>query len=206
MVGIINYKAGNSTSVKNALDLLGVKSIFISNKNHFEKVNSIILPGVGSAKATMDSLKEMGIIDILEKKVLIDKVPFLGICVGLQVLFEHSDEGDVNCLSWLKGVVKKFDNKLVRIPQMGWNEVVYKKDINIVKNKTKKEFYYFVNSYYVIPKDRNDILATTDYGNQFVSMINKENIYGVQCHIEKSGEVGLELLETFVNMGLNNVN
>lgn len=198
MVGIINYKAGNSKSVKNSLDLLGIKSKYISKQCDFKQVSSIILPGVGSAKATMESLKELQVLETLSNSVLNYKIPFLGICVGLQVLFDYSEEGETKCLGWLEGKVRKFDQTSVRIPQIGWNKVSYSKSDIIIKGKPHSEYYYFVNSYYVVPKETDIELGKTEYGEQFVSMISKDNIYGVQCHIEKSGKVGLQLLENFV--------
>ena len=126
-IKIIDYKAGNAASVLHAVSHLGYHAELIRGPVGIDGATHIILPGVGSAGATMDSLREMEMLHPLEKAVLQNKVLFLGICVGLQVLFEHSEEGGVNCLGWLKGSVKKYDSAKVRVPQMGWNQVQFVK-------------------------------------------------------------------------------
>ena len=159
MIRIIDYKAGNAPSVLNAINRLASRgeplsfglgggsggcqyvADFARSAQDLDDVTHIILPGVGSAKATMISLREMELISVLEDKVLRNGVPFLGICVGMQILFEHSEEGDTNCLGWLKGKVVKFDSSKVRVPQMGWNKVW-------------DDYFYFVNSYYAKPKTK----------------------------------------------------
>jgi len=190
MIKIIAYKAGNAPSVLNAILHLGKQAEFAHNASGLENASHIILPGVGSAKATMDSLREMDLLSILEKKVLHEKVPFLGICVGMQILFEHSEEDntggiDTCCLGWLKGQVVKFDTKKVRVPQMGWNKVW-------------DDCYYFVNSYYAKPENSCDIWGTADYNGTFAAAVRRENIFGTQFHVEKSGEAGLILLNSFL--------
>lgn len=197
MIGIIDYKAGNAPSVLNALQKLNIDSHLVSTPEQVEASTGIILPGVGSAQATMDSLKEFNLISTLEKKVLNNGAPFLGICVGLQVLFEHSEEGDAQCLGWLSGKVKKFPDQKVRVPQIGWNEAVFVKEHSIITGLNKTEFFYFVNSYYVVPKDEDIILAKTQYGLEFCSMVAYKNIFAAQFHIEKSGTIGLRLLKNF---------
>jgi glutamine amidotransferase len=197
MIGIVDYKAGNAPSVFNALKVLNIPSYLISSSDDIRASAGIILPGVGSAKATMDSLKEMGIIDTLEERVLKKGIPFLGICVGLQVLFEHSDEGDVDCLGWIPGRVKRFPEEKVRVPQMGWNEVEFVRNHVILSELNGSEFFYFVNSYYAVPQNESVVLAKTQYGIEFCSMVASENIFAAQFHIEKSGATGLKLLRNF---------
>jgi glutamine amidotransferase len=197
MIGVIDYRAGNAPSVLNALERIGVPSLLVSSKDEIDEVHGIILPGVGSALGTMESLEEMGCLDVISKKVLQDGVPFLGICIGLQVLFEHSEEGDTKCLGWIPGVVKKFSQDMVRVPQIGWNEAEFTREHPILSGLGKREFFYFVNSYYVIPKDENMVLAKTEYGVEFCSMITHKNIFAAQFHTEKSGAVGLKLLKNF---------
>lgn len=198
MIGIIDYKAGNSHSVLNACNNLNINCRLISKADEFSDITKIILPGVGSAKATMDSLKELDIIDILEECVLKRGIPFMGICVGLQILFEHSEEGDAKCLGWLKGKVVKFDKSKVRVPQIGWNKLDWKKDSVLTDNLDKENAYlYFVNSYHAVPENQEDILAVSFYGQEFTAMISHDNIYASQCHIEKSGPVGLRILNNF---------
>lgn len=197
MIGIINYKAGNSQSVMNACEKLDIECKYITSKDDFYNVSAILLPGVGSAKATMESLKELDILEELENCVITNKTPFFGICVGLQILFEHSEENDVDCLGWIKGKVVKFDNEKVRVPQIGWNKLKWKKDDILTQGIKDNEYFYFVNSYYAKPDNKEDLLAVSDYNVEFCAMIKHDNIYASQCHIEKSGPVGLALLKKF---------
>jgi len=185
MIAIIDYKAGNAPSVLHAVEHIGFSAKLVKNKEELKGATHIILPGVGSAKATMDSLKEIDILDALAEAVKKNKTPFLGICVGMQILFEYSEEGDVDCLGWLEGRVKKFDFALTRVPQMGWNKVW-------------DDHYYFVNSYYAVPKNASDIWGTADYGIKFCASVKRGNIWGTQFHAEKSGAAGLALLKEFL--------
>lgn len=200
MIGVIDYKAGNAPSVYNALKKIGGDVLMVKTASDLEKIDGIILPGVGSAEATIASLKEMEILSPLEKKVIGGKVPFLGICIGMQILFEHSEEGDVDCLGWLKGNVTRFDKRRVRVPQMGWNEVRFCRKHPLVENMGESGHFYYVNSYHVNPADENDILAVTDYDGEFCCMVQRDNIMAAQFHIEKSGPLGLKLLQNYVNL------
>lgn len=199
MIGIVDYKAGNSRSVMNACARIGVEAKLVNTKEELKQVDKIILPGVGSAKATMDSLSELDIVDTLTDLVINKKKPFLGICVGLQVLFEHSEEGDVDCLGWLKGQVRKFDATKVRVPQIGWNKVTWEKESPITKGMSE-HYFYFVNSYYAVPQNKEDILGQACYEHDFLAFVNHDNIFASQCHIEKSGEIGLHILKNFCEM------
>ena len=210
-IKIIDYKAGNSQSVGHAVSRLGHEYDFVKTAADLQGATHIILPGVGSAKATMDALQEQDLLVNLNKMVLEDKVPFLGICVGLQILFEHSAEGDVACLGWLKGRVEKFDSSAVRVPQMGWNKLRFLRDAGGIKSikpdpsegreDSAADYFYFVNSYYAIPADPADQWATAHYGKPFTAAVHKENIFGMQFHVEKSGETGLNLLNCFIEGG-----
>lgn len=197
MIKIINYKAGNAPSVMHAVKRLGYNAEFASTKEELRSASSIILPGVGSAKATIDSLYELDLIDTLEDMVQNKKVPFLGICVGLQILFEHSEEEDTKCLGWLQGRVVKFDTQKVRVPQMGWNKVSFVSNTAI---ETTDDYFYFVNSFYPVPENKEDIWGVSDYNGNFASAIHRENIFATQFHTEKSGEAGLKLLRNFLNL------
>jgi len=197
MIGVIDYKAGNAPSVMNALQKIGISSRLITCPEEIKNLKGIILPGVGYAKTTIDSLLELNYIETLERKVLHEGIPFLGICIGLQILFEHSEEGDTDCLGWIKGNVKKFPKEKLRVPQIGWNKVNFTKDNPILEGLSNSEYFYFVNSYYVSPKDDNVILAKTEYGIDFCSMITYKNIFATQFHVEKSGAIGLKLLKNF---------
>lgn len=200
MVSIINYKAGNAPSVLNALRYLNIPCRLVSTRDQLEKSEKLILPGVGSAKATMDSLREMYLIEVLEKKVLSEKTPFLGICIGHQILFDHSEEGNTRCLGWLKGKVVKFDKKKVRVPHIGWNEVKFNKKHQLISGLGNSEFFYFVNSYYVVPDNEEIVFGQTQYGVDFCSALLWRNIVSTQFHVEKSGPVGLRLLKNFAEM------
>ena len=197
MIGVIEYKAGNAPSVLNSLHKLNDPAELISSPRDISTVKGIILPGVGSAGATMDSLRKMGFLDVLEEKVLNDGVPFLGICIGLQILFDHSEEGDTECLGWIPGNVRRFPEDKVRVPQIGWNEVKFIRNHAVISGLNESEFFYFVNSYYVTSANEEVVLARTQYGVDFCSMISYKNIFGAQFHIEKSGVMGLRLLKNF---------
>ena len=197
MIKIIDYKAGNAPSVFHAVEHLGYEAAFARCPKDIEDATHIILPGVGSARATMESLQEMDMISALQDAVFQKKILFLGICVGLQILFEHSEEEDTKCLGWLKGQVVKFDVSKVRVPQMGWNKV------NFVKNTFcdfKEDFFYFVNSYHAIPDDELDLWGFAEYDGKFTAAVCRDNIYATQFHIEKSGEAGLALLKGFIRL------
>ena len=137
----------------------------------------------------------MNMVAGLEHRVLQDKIPFLGICIGMQILFEFSEEGNVPCLGWLKGRVKRFDDSKVRVPQMGWNEVIFKKNHRLVEDLGTSGHFYYVNSYHVVPENSEDILAVTDYDGEFCCMVQHENIFAAQFHAEKSGPLGLKIIE-----------
>ncbi|MCL2044108.1 MAG: imidazole glycerol phosphate synthase subunit HisH [Treponema sp.] len=198
MIKIIDYKAGNAPSVMHAVTRLGYEAEYARCQHCIADATHIILPGVGSAKATMDSLREMDLIHSLEDAVMRKSVFFLGICVGLQILFEHSEEENTDCLGWLKGRVVKFDTSNVRVPQMGWNQVRFMKNAPF---RTEDEYFYFVNSYYAKPEDDSDIWGVSEYGIRFTAAVNKDNIYAAQFHAEKSGEAGLTLLNGFLGLG-----
>jgi len=196
MIGVIDYKAGNSPSVLNALNKLGADAKLVCSKEEICSCSGIILPGVGSADATMSSLREMDLIGVLQERVMVGKIPFLGICIGLQVLFEYSEEGNTRCLGWLPGKVVRFDDSLVRVPQIGWNRVAFRRESPLL-NGMKEGYFYFVNSYYAIPEDKSVVIGTANYGADFCSVVESSNIYASQCHLEKSGRTGLKLLRNF---------
>jgi len=196
-IAVIDYKAGNAPSVMHAVERLKHEAVFARAPGDISGATHIILPGVGSAGATMRSLREMGMIEALEEAILRGKAFFVGICVGLQVLFEHSDEDDVDCLGWLGGRVVKFDGSKVRVPQMGWNQVNFKRQTPV---NTQDGYFYFVNSYHAEPEDESVVWGTADYGGAFTAAVRKGNIYAAQFHIEKSGEAGLALLNGFLNL------
>jgi len=197
MIKIVDYKAGNAPSVMHAVRRLGQEAGFARGPADLEGATHILLPGVGSARATMDSLRELGILAALEEQVLRQKTLFLGICVGMQILFEHSEEGDADCLGWLKGRVVRFDAARLRVPQMGWNRVRFAEG---GLGGVREGHFYFVNSYHAEPEDEADVWGTADYGGEFTAAVCRSNIRATQFHIEKSGEAGLVLLKNFLDL------
>lgn len=202
MIVIIDYGVGNLASVKNALDKLGMESKISSDPLVIKKAQALILPGVGAAGQGMQNLVEKGLDEVIIDEINKGK-PFLGICLGMQLLFEDSEEGNVKCLGLLKGFVKKF-KKERKIPQIGWNQVEIKQKLNFFKGIDDQSYFYFVNSFYCLPKDKEVIAGVTTYGETFASMVAKDNVIGVQFHPEKSGPVGFKLLQNFAK-GVNNV-
>jgi glutamine amidotransferase len=197
VVGVIDYKAGNSQSVVYALNHLGVPNRLMKTPADLDGVERIILPGVGSAGTTMDYLNGAQWPDTLRSLVVEGGTPFLGICVGLQVMFESSAEQDTKCLGWLPGTVRPFEPEHVRVPQMGWNEISRASRHPFVAELPAAGHFYFVNSYFVVPQDDADSAATTEYGVTFTSAVARDNIMGTQFHVEKSGPLGLDLLRRF---------
>ncbi len=195
MIAIIDYLAGNAPSVLSAVKKLGYTATLAAKPDELKGATHIILPGVGSAGATMHSLRQSGFIEPLTELVLTNQVNFLGVCVGMQILFQHSEEEDADCLGWLTGSVNRFDQPGQRVPQMGWNEVEFVKPVGFTATN---DYFYFVNSYYAVPSEEGDIWGKTSYGHEFCSCVNRENIFGTQFHIEKSGPAGLALLDGFL--------
>lgn len=196
MIAVIDYGAGNLKSITNALDFLKVKYKVTDKAPEIEKADKIIFPGVGNFGDCVKALENKGLIETLKKEI--SKKPYLGICLGLQVLFESSEESPrVKGLSIFKGKCKKFKGSL-KIPQIGWNSISIKKKSLLLKNIKNDSYFYFVHSYYVDPVDKKIILTETDYGVDFVSAIEKDNIFGVQFHPERSGSIGIKILENFV--------
>ena len=179
-----------------ALARLGVEATLITNPAELSAVDRVILPGVGAAAATITSLNESGLVPALRTRVLGEETPFLGICIGLQVLFERSDEGPAECLGWLPGTVRRFP-ATDRVPQIGWNRVAVTRPHPLTSGWPADPYCYFVNSFYAVPSDPDAVLGTTDYSTQFCSMVAVGNVAATQFHAEKSGEIGLSLLANF---------
>jgi len=196
VIGVVDYRAGNAPSVMFALARLGLGARLVATPADLDAVDRIILPGVGAARATIDSLTGTGLVDALGRRALDDGVPFLGICIGLQVLFDRSEEGPAECLGWLPGEVRRFPDS-VRVPQIGWNLVRAARAHPLTDGLPAEPYCYFVNSYHAVPADPAAVLATTDYAGEFCSMVARGNIAATQFHAEKSGEVGLRILRNF---------
>jgi imidazole glycerol-phosphate synthase subunit HisH len=195
MIAIFDLKTGNISSLKNVLDYLNIDNYVCDNPDKLNKAAKIIIPGVGSFDNFMLQLKFKDTIDHLKYQILTKEKPFLGICMGMQILLESSEEGIQKGLGFIKGRVKKLDNKLNnRIPHMGLNFAEPIKDNNLISSN--KEIFYFLHSYYSSVEE-DCVIATTNYGNKFPSIIGKKNIFGVQFHPEKSQKSGKILLENF---------
>jgi imidazole glycerol-phosphate synthase subunit HisH len=198
VIDVIDYRAGNAPSVMYALEHLGLPCRLVGTAADLDRSDRLILPGVGAARATLASLVEQGLVDALSARVLRDRVPFLGICIGLQVLFDHSDEGDTDCLGWVPGQVRRFPDT-GRVPQIGWNRVrfAHPHPHPLTAGVPDEGHFYFVNSYYCVPDDPADALGTTDYTVEFCSVVARDNVIATQFHAEKSGPLGLSLLRNF---------
>ena len=200
MIVIVDYGIGNLASVLNMFKKIGVKDVYISSdKAVIEKATKILLPGVGAFDAGMLNLEKSGLIPLLNKKVLEQKTPVLGICLGMQLLTKKSEEGVKNGLGWIDAETVKFDfnsSLKLKIPHMGWNYIKVNKANPLIDTESKNRFY-FVHSYYVKCFDETQSIATSNYGIDFTCMVNKGNVYGAQFHPEKSLKFGMKLLESF---------
>lgn len=194
---------GNLHSVARKLSLLGVKAQISSDPNAIENADKIILPGVGHFGKAMAQLNSLGLVESLNKAVLIEKKPILGICLGMQLMAKHSHEGDSQGLGWFDADVVRFDVNdkfLFKVPHTGWNQASIEKQSPLFKDIPNQSEFYFVHAYHFKCNNQTDVLNTTDYSYKFVSAIQKDNIYGVQYHPEKSHEVGLQMFKNFVNL------
>lgn len=201
MIAIIDYGAGNLRSVINAVIKLGYLPMVTSSPKDVLNADVVILPGVGAAGDTMKNLKELGLDEAI-RHYIAEERPFLGICIGLQVLFRGTEEGGWHrCLDILPGMVKKLPPGL-KIPHMGWNQVRQSKQHPIFNGIPDEANFYFVHSYYAEPEDRSLIAGETEYGVSFCSVVAKNNLAATQFHPEKSGEYGLKIYDNFLRMAL----
>ncbi|MBT5986536.1 MAG: imidazole glycerol phosphate synthase subunit HisH [Nitrospina sp.] len=208
MIAVIDYGMGNLRSVQKALEFVGAKVIVTHDPDLILSADSVVLPGVGAFKDCMANLNKLSLIDPIRKFIDSGK-PFLGICLGLQVLFEESEEyGPVPGLGILPGKVVKFidgssdtrKGPQIKIPHMGWNQIKVKKNAPLFAGVGDSPYFYFVHSYYVVPEDPEMVATVTHYGIEFVSGIQHKNIYAFQFHPEKSQTLGLSILERFSNL------
>ena len=201
MIAVIDYDIGNVGSVSNMLQRIGVACVITNERSEIEKATRIILPGNGSFDACVRALRATGLIPLLEERVLHQKVPFLGICVGAQMLGHGSDEGTDAGLGWLDMQVGRIPDLFgLRIPHMGWDHVrVAQSDHPLVHEVAADARFYFVHSYYMQPHDSKDILLRTHYGIDFTAGVARGNIAGVQFHPEKSHRFGKQLLSAFAS-------
>lgn len=198
MIGIIDYHLNNLRSVQKAFEKTGVRSFLSDNARELRAAEKIVLPGVGAFGTAMDNLKNLGLIEVLNDHVAA-RQPLLGICLGMQLLFTKSFEmGEHEGLGFLRGEVQQFSSA-VKVPHMGWNEIEIVKRSPIVRDIVDKSYAYFVHSYFVAPQD--DVTVTvTEYGHRFASIVQQENVFGIQFHPEKSQRAGLELLRNFASL------
>lgn len=202
MITIIDCGISNLHSITKAVEIVG-GDVCVSNKaKDIEKAERIVLPGVGTFKKGMENLRKLGLIEVLNEQVLKRRKPFLGICLGMQLLARKGSEyGISQGLGWLPAVVKPFesDNKDLKIPHMGWDDVVIELESSLFSRIGKNSTFYFVHSYYIIPDTTKVIVATCDYGLKFAAAILQDNIFAVQFHPEKSQKNGLTLLKNFID-------
>lgn len=196
MIAVIDYGIGNLGSVANLLTKLGKDYQISSDADVVRKADVLILPGVGAAGKGMKGLKNRNLDTLLIEEIMRGK-SFLGICLGMQLLFERSEEGNIECLGILKGKVKKFRQEK-KVPQIGWNQMKFSNKQKLFKNVPDNSYFYFVNSFYCIPEDKSLIAGETEYGEKFASMIVKDNIAATQFHPEKSGLLGFKLLKNII--------
>ncbi|WP_299548825.1 imidazole glycerol phosphate synthase subunit HisH [Seonamhaeicola sp.] len=203
MIIIIDYGVGNLNSIKNMIKKVGFKAEITSNIDQISKGTKFVLPGVGSFEYGINKLRSMSYFSVLEKKILEEKTPVLGVCLGAQLLFEASEEGSpVDGLGWIKGSIKKFKhsdkNYNLKIPHMGWNYVKPLKYSKLLEGLDEKSRFYFVHSYHFECKEKEANLLETSYGYPFVSGVEKENVLGVQFHPEKSHKFGMQLYSNYL--------
>ena len=208
MIAIIDYDAGNLTSVARALTHLGYKNEITAAAETILAADRVIFPGVGAAKATMQTLQKRGLNQVLTDFYRTGR-PMLGICIGIQILFEHSEEEDAKCLGLLPGYVQKYPQtypmidtekktETLKVPQIGWNEVHQTQSHPIFEDVPNPAHFYFVNSYYPVPAAEDIVIGKTEYGLEFCSAIAHDNLIATQFHLEKSGRVGLKMLNNFL--------
>lgn len=193
MIAIIDYGAGNLRSIRRALETNGAETVITSDPDEVRKADAVVLPGVGHAGHAIGEIDRRGLTPAIRESVESGK-PFLGICVGMQVLFEHQQEGDTQGFGFLKGNVRAIEGA-TKLPHIGWNQVSSEAPSNGLDNG----YFYFVHSFIADPTNLDDIAATSNYGEQFAVVVKSGNVWGTQFHPEKSGPAGIDFLATWVN-------
>jgi glutamine amidotransferase len=204
MISIVDYGLGNLKAFANIYKRLNIPAEIVTTAEQLKKSEKIILPGVGAFDHAMERLNNSGLRDTLDDLVLNKKIPVLGICVGMQMLGNSSDEGKLSGLKWIDGEVKLFDVNSIkhttRLPHMGWNDVEPTKLNPILEGLDSNAIFYFLHSYYFSCNNPEDSIAESDYGIRYTCAVNHNNIYGVQFHPEKSHNYGIQLLKNFANL------
>jgi glutamine amidotransferase len=199
MIAIMDYGMGNLRSVQKAFQKVGAEAVVTDEREIIESARAVVLPGVGAFGDAMTNLRSQGLVETIER-VVERGTPLLGICLGLQLFFEESDEmGLHQGLGLFPGRVRRFDVGL-KVPHIGWNQVHIRRQSPLLDGLADGSYAYFVHSYCVEPNEDDDILATTDYGLDFASVVGRNNVYGIQFHPEKSQDVGMRILGNFVTM------
>jgi glutamine amidotransferase len=202
MIVVVDYGAGNIGSILNMFKRLGADIVASSEPSVIDNATKLVLPGVGSFDQGMRKLNESGVVEILNKKVLVDKTPILGICLGVQLMTKGSAEGQLPGLGWFDAKTIKFSFKeqqvKLKIPHMGWNDTFFKKHSNIFNINDEEHRYYYVHSYHLSTNIECDVLSTAFYGYEFVSGLERDNIIGLQFHPEKSHKFGMEIFNNFI--------
>ena len=199
MIAVIDYGVGNLFSVEKAFAAIGEEVKVTGEAEDLRTADKLVLPGVGAFGDCMKNLEATGLIPVILEQIK-NKKPLFGICVGLQILFEGSEESpNAKGLGIFKGFVRKINADSLKIPHMGWNSISTK-DVRIFDGLKKNPYFYFVHSYHAIPEQKDIIAATTDYGEVLTAAVANENIFATQFHPEKSGDVGLQILRNFVNI------
>ena len=202
-LAIIDYGMGNLRSVQKAFEHVGMAATITNDPAVVEAAPGVVLPGVGAFGDAMDNLRALGLVEVIHR-VIEAGTPFLGICLGQQLLFESSTEmGQHTGLGVFRGHVRRFDESELKVPHIGWNQIHLRKPDPLLDGVADGSFAYFVHSYYVVPEDPDIILATTDYGVDFASIIGRDHVWGIQFHPEKSQEVGLRILKNFARIVKN---
>lgn len=201
MIAIIDYDAGNLKSVWKAFQYLGEEAVITRDRQKLLMADKVVLPGVGAFGDAMEKLHRYGLVDTIHE-IVDRKTPFLGICLGLQLLFERSEESiGVEGLGILKGEILRIPDTGLKIPHIGWNSLCIKENATLFKEIADQSYVYFVHSYYLKAKDEAVVKATTDYGVRINASVEKENVFACQFHPEKSGDVGLKILKNFAALG-----
>jgi imidazole glycerol-phosphate synthase subunit HisH len=204
MIAIVDYRAGNLTSVARALEHLGHRCEITDRADKIRSAARVILPGVGAAGATMENLRRLELDHVLRDDVIGAGRPFLGICIGIQILMDHSEEDDARCLGVVAGEVTRFPpaaaGHALKVPQIGWNRVHQLRPHPVFAGVPDNSHFYFVNSYYSVPADASVAIATAEHGVVFCAAVARERLVATQFHLEKSGATGLRVLDNFCRL------
>ena len=197
-VTIVDYDAGNLRSVQRACHKVGLDAVITAEPEQIARADKVIFPGVGSAVSAIDTLHRRGLFEALIEFYRTGK-PFLGICLGSQIILQFTDEGDKECLGLVDGACQRFDfpDRTLKIPHIGWNEIEIQRSHHMLKNVQSGDEFYFVHSYFNRPSQKEAVVAVTEYGLEFCSVLAKDNLFATQFHLEKSGRKGLSILSEF---------